>query len=249
MLIKCPECGKEVSSKAASCPNCGCPNDEFKDLNFAKDNLENRERKNCDKEIVYDIIKIYSNPKDEIDNIAKNISGILKVGLSDAYIIVEDCLSDVDTGERERDDLQAVVLDICKKYSSKEKYKAAKELMDKTGLQLEESAEIVKQYFSENQLDINSFLEDKYPKEFHGIYKYTLWGGKQEIHCPRCGSEDCSHYQERKIVPGKAKTRYTANLNPFKPFALVNKKEKVVRKERLVTESKFLCNKCGNIFG
>ena len=24
-LIKCPECGKEVSDKAASCPNCGYP--------------------------------------------------------------------------------------------------------------------------------------------------------------------------------------------------------------------------------
>lgn len=24
-LIKCPECGKEVSDKATSCPNCGCP--------------------------------------------------------------------------------------------------------------------------------------------------------------------------------------------------------------------------------
>lgn len=24
-LIKCPECGKEISSKAESCPNCGCP--------------------------------------------------------------------------------------------------------------------------------------------------------------------------------------------------------------------------------
>ena len=24
-LIKCSECGKEVSSKAKSCPNCGCP--------------------------------------------------------------------------------------------------------------------------------------------------------------------------------------------------------------------------------
>lgn len=25
-LINCPECGKEISDKAASCPNCGCPN-------------------------------------------------------------------------------------------------------------------------------------------------------------------------------------------------------------------------------
>ena len=24
-LIKCPECGKEISDKAASCPNCGMP--------------------------------------------------------------------------------------------------------------------------------------------------------------------------------------------------------------------------------
>lgn len=24
-LIKCPECGKEVSDKASACPNCGCP--------------------------------------------------------------------------------------------------------------------------------------------------------------------------------------------------------------------------------
>ena len=24
-LIKCPECGKDVSSIAKSCPNCGCP--------------------------------------------------------------------------------------------------------------------------------------------------------------------------------------------------------------------------------
>ena len=24
-LIKCPECGREVSEKATACPNCGCP--------------------------------------------------------------------------------------------------------------------------------------------------------------------------------------------------------------------------------
>lgn len=24
-LIKCPECGKEISDKATSCQNCGCP--------------------------------------------------------------------------------------------------------------------------------------------------------------------------------------------------------------------------------
>jgi len=24
-LIKCPECGREISDQASSCPNCGCP--------------------------------------------------------------------------------------------------------------------------------------------------------------------------------------------------------------------------------
>lgn len=31
-LIKCPECGKEISSKASSCPNCGCPSDEWMNI-------------------------------------------------------------------------------------------------------------------------------------------------------------------------------------------------------------------------
>lgn len=27
-LIACPDCGKQVSSRAAACPNCGCPLDD-----------------------------------------------------------------------------------------------------------------------------------------------------------------------------------------------------------------------------
>lgn len=29
MLIKCKECGKEISDKSISCPNCGCPLSEM----------------------------------------------------------------------------------------------------------------------------------------------------------------------------------------------------------------------------
>lgn len=86
------------------------------------------------------------------------------------------------------------------------------------------------------------------PKEFSGIYKYNFWGNKVEVYCPRCQSENCSHYQEQRIIPGKTKTKYTANLNPLHPFTLVNKKEKVIRKEEVVTDSKFICNSCGKIF-
>lgn len=27
-MIKCPECGKEISDRAEACPHCGCPIDE-----------------------------------------------------------------------------------------------------------------------------------------------------------------------------------------------------------------------------
>lgn len=37
-LIKCPECGKEISDKASACPNCGCPiGKESKNLNGGKE--------------------------------------------------------------------------------------------------------------------------------------------------------------------------------------------------------------------
>lgn len=29
-LIKCSECGKEISEQASSCPKCGCPTKENK---------------------------------------------------------------------------------------------------------------------------------------------------------------------------------------------------------------------------
>ena len=89
--------------------------------------------------------------------------------------------------------------------------------------------------------------EVKQKDPFNGVYRYTLFG-ELEVYCPRCGSDNCSHYQEQKIIPEKTKTIYTANLNPLHPFTLVNKKEKVKRKEKIVTESKFICNSCGKIF-
>lgn len=90
--------------------------------------------------------------------------------------------------------------------------------------------------------------QEEEKKKFTGVYRMTLFSGKQEVYCPRCKSEDCSHYQEQKYVPEKTKTRYTVNLNPLKPFTLVNKKEKVTKKSKTLTEKKFICNSCGHIF-
>lgn len=39
MLIKCPECGKEISNKAVSCPYCGCPASAFPETKAARECL------------------------------------------------------------------------------------------------------------------------------------------------------------------------------------------------------------------
>lgn len=44
-IIKCPECGKEISDKATFCPNCGVP------LNEDKKNVENDDKKNEKKSV------------------------------------------------------------------------------------------------------------------------------------------------------------------------------------------------------
>ena len=113
----------------------------------------------------------------------------------------------------------------------------------------------VENYYYKPQASVNKIVEqtahdinENHAKKFNGIYRVDFLGGKEEVYCPRCGSENCSYYQEQKIIPGKTKTKYTMNLNPLKPFTLVNKKEKVVRKEEIITETKIVCNDCGKIF-
>ena len=40
-LVKCNECGKEMSDKAKICPKCGCPNYENVDIMFNRFNCRN----------------------------------------------------------------------------------------------------------------------------------------------------------------------------------------------------------------
>lgn len=198
-LIKCPECGKEISSYSDVCIGCGYP---IKEMSI-------------------------SNKKEEAqENICENKYGF------------NNC-----------------VLDVLYSQCNEDKIKMVKLVRQGTTLSLAQAKEIVDIYW-ENHVTNNS-LTIQNPqtetqiipkKEFHGIYRYTVFGGKQEVYCPRCGSQDCSHYQQEKIIPGKTKTRYTMNLNPLRPFTLVNKKEKVVTKDKYVTEDKIICNSCGYIF-
>lgn len=67
--------------------------------------------------------------------------------------------------------------------------------------------------------------------------------------CPKCGGKNFHAFVENvEVISGKTKTRYTANLNPFRPFTIANKKEKVIRKPITRQISKFVCDDCGKIF-
>lgn len=266
-LIKCPECGKEISDKSEKCIGCGFP---------IKDFLQNQEEEKTKKELET-LEESEVNKKKELVSDKRNISIKHKEKLIEIYdcklklrfarnISIEDYIWNftlehfaISMGMS----VGLVINNVSKGYTSgivditcagelKKELILFKEIMDKNGL-----------YKGRNRFDVlyrktddDKKIEKRKTEEFHrimgmdkfnGIYRYRL-GKKEEVYCPRCRSENCSHYQEHQIVPGKTKTRYTANLNPLKPFTLANKKEKVVREEKIVTESKFLCNSCGMIF-
>ena len=68
------------------------------------------------------------------------------------------------------------------------------------------------------------------------------------IKCPKCGSCNCEPFFKENVIPEKTKTSYKANLNPLKPFTLMDKKEKVVRKQRTYTTKEYMCKNCGYSF-
>lgn len=273
-LIKCPECGKEISDKSEKCIGCGFPieiflkNQEEEKVKKELETLEELEA-NKKKELIYDkrnisiahkekLIEIYdcklklrfagrTTIEDYIWNFTLEYFAI-SIGMSVGFAI-NNVSKEYTSG----------IVDITCNGKLKEQLILFKEIMDNNGLYLGRSrldflykqSEVDKRLEAKRIENIRESLKEKkaIPKRegFNGIYR-SRFGKLEEVYCPRCGSENCSHYQEQKIIPGKTKTRYTANLNPLKPFTLVNKKEKVVRKDEIVTESKFLCNSCGMIF-
>lgn len=278
-LIKCPECGKEVSDKATICIECGFPihdyilkvNEERKlqekkaneniKLEFKKADDEKRWEELPDKRnvliqkkaIMIEVygmtlkIRIPGRPtiSDNIWNFTLEYFGI-SMGFNIGFMIT-NASKQYSSG----------VVDIIDKGKVKNQLELFKEIMENNGLYAARSRFDVLYRKTESDRSMqnatkqtySSLFEEKETKteNFHGIYKYVS-GKKVEVFCPRCNSQNCSYYTTEKVVPEKTKTRYTANLNPFRPFTLVNKKETVIRKSQTVSEQKIICNDCGNIF-
>lgn len=284
-LIKCPECGKEISDKSGTCIGCGFPIKEYLHEKEEKKAEEKRKREQLEekrRKLKEDKAKLDSlNDKRNVsirhkEKIVEILDGKLTLRFPRNITITDDVqnfvleyfsvsmgmnvgllINNVSKG------YTSGVVDIVCNRTEKEKLVLFKEIMDNNGLytgrsrfsvlyqktDTEREIENKKREAFEHLMECASEKSNKTTNDdFKGVYRYTLFDGKQEVYCPRCGSENCSHYQEQKIIPGKTKTKYTANLNPLKPFTLVNKKEKVIRKDQITTESKFLCNSCGMIF-
>lgn len=195
-LIKCPECGKEISDRSKMCIGCGFPLDEYM-VDDKKD----------------DVVMESKKEGEGSKHTSSSPYSCICLKCRKENLITKDycayCGNKLLNQKIERDPLYP--------------YPTKKELIERDHLHPTK-------------------------KEFHGIYKYNFRGQKSEVYCPRCGSENCQYFTTEKFIPGKTKTTYKANINPLKPFTLVNKKEKVISQDRTITEQQIICNDCGKIF-
>ena len=274
-LIKCPECGKMVSDQSEICIGCGFPigkhfesmreaerkNEEHKVFLKKLNEEENKYASMKDKRDVEICTKDYTiqifgmdllikgpllpDIKDKIWNFSLEYFAI-SMGINAGFMI-NNPSKNYSTGVR----------DIACIGEIKNKLILFKDIMENNGLYVGRSRIDVLYKRTDEELDMQIKTSKAYrdktinrnpSEEFHGIYRYV---GKEkiEVFCPRCHSQNCSYYTTQNVIPEKVKTKYTANLNPFKPFTLVNKKDKVIRKEKVVTDRKIICNDCGHIFG
>ena len=245
-LIKCPECGSEISDRAQFCPKCGCPSSEWK-------NIDKETPKDKNNDILTDeyLEQVYEDSNGKRIYMVSNINRETGVSLVAARDAVERWWQKKFPYQNSftRQDPQEALNEVISKYSIDDRTSMIKEFFERTKFDIKDGTKIIDYAIQQKQIEAH-IPEDlkKYQHTFNGVYRYTLFGEKQEVYCPRCHSSNCSHYKEQKIIPGKVKTRYTINLNPLHPFTLVNKKDKIVRKEKLTTENKFICNECGKVF-
>lgn len=86
-------------------------------------------------------------------------------------------------------------------------------------------------------------------------YGTLIWAkGNQPISqkkCPRCKSKNFQLVDSRVIGARDAEigTYYKLNLNPLRPFTLIQRKEKVIRKaSKGFIRNTFVCQDCGKKF-
>lgn len=269
--VICPCCGKETRVSDGYCEFCDMRITPYISKTDLSEKIVSEAMEEISSESVREEIKklpgdiyvddIYMRTGNDKKETLRGIRQVTGMSLAKAEKLLNDYLlygentnlSKAHDSEQKPTDL-ALFSEILKSVNN-DRIKAMKIARKQTGITLVEANKIADDYIfrgiDTDLAELNRKRQEKKEEEdrnFNGIYRVSFSGKKTKIYCPRCRSSNCSWYAEQKVVPGKTKTRYTANLNPFHPFTLVNKKEKVVRKERYETVKKIMCNDCGHIF-
>lgn len=236
-LIKCPECGREISDKAECCPGCGCPSSEW------KNNSDNKSEISCDnlgkpeRDYVFGKYGIRIEKANgrftvfENDSIKCDCSGsspyitnIFQERGEDIYSFwtpgINPIVKFIPENKKEKEVFQQLFFDEIQNYLNGNKEKFQK----KTPEPKTEDQPIIK----------------KEPE----ISPYAL-------RCPSCKSINLQIVSQevRGARDAKTKTTTSLNLNPLKPFTLFNHKEKVVKKARAGSVYvKWRCADCGHMF-
>ena len=93
-----------------------------------------------------------------------------------------------------------------------------------------------------------SILSDKDEKERKKRMEKNGFVWKKRCCCPYCGSEDYASFQNQ-IYRGSntnSTVKYSVHLNPFRP--LIKRKESVVSRPKVTTETMYQCQSCGSSF-
>lgn len=111
-LIKCPECEKDISTKATDCPHCGFPLSEYisdiNDINHKDTNVEitldiNEDYVQTVNGIKIDIADLLMTNGYERTKASKTLNAITKIGIVQAKNIIDDFISENPEYDKEKE--------------------------------------------------------------------------------------------------------------------------------------------------
>lgn len=191
-LIKCPECGREISDKAGACPGCGCPASEFKticksivDQEDGNVNTEPKEPK-CP----------YCSSRDIDEEGYCNECGMKISVYSENSAKKKSAVVDFDR----------IADELFEKYPF-EQVKAIKELREKTGLDLKTARDMMYIRYrgkTATELERDRKLEAKEKRRRANENLRTslntlanLTAKDKTARCPKCGSTSITYIQKK----------------------------------------------------
>ena len=237
-LIKCPECGREISDKAECCPRCGCPASEWinKEEEKKVQELERIEPERRSINGKYGIVIAKDNGrfvvwendsiKCECPDSTPYISNIIRERGEEIYSFWTPGLNPVIRFIPENEEEKRIFHQLF--FDEIQKYLTGNKEIKKPEPQIRKEE------------PLNTYVE----KKEQNISPYAL-------RCPSCRSINLQIVTQevRGGRDAKTKTTTSLNLNPFKPFTLLNHKEKVVKKAIAGSVYvKWRCADCGFMF-